>query len=52
MDLLQGLLIITSIHILAAASPGPDFVLVSQQTLSNGKKADLLAQLEALRNKK
>lgn len=42
MDLLQGLLLITSIHLLAAASPGPDFVLVSQQTLSNGKKAGLL----------
>lgn len=45
MDLLQGLLIITSIHILAAASPGPDFVLVSQQTLSNGKKAGLMCSV-------
>ena len=45
MDLLQGLLIITSIHILAAASPGPDFVLVAQQTLSNGKKAGLMCSV-------
>jgi RhtB (resistance to homoserine/threonine) family protein len=45
MDLLQGLLLITSIHILAAASPGPDFVLVSQQTLANGKKAGLLCSI-------
>ncbi len=45
MDLAQGLLLITSIHLLAAASPGPDFVLVSQQTLTNGKKAGLLCSL-------
>jgi threonine efflux protein len=45
MDLIQGLLLITSIHILAAASPGPDFVLVSQQTLSNGKKAGLMCSI-------
>ena len=45
MDLYQGLLLITSIHLLAAAAPGPDFVLVSQQTLSNGKSAGLLCSL-------
>ncbi|MCE2593657.1 LysE family transporter [Motilimonas cestriensis] len=45
MDLIQGLLLITSIHLLAAASPGPDFVLVSQQTLSHGKKAGLLCSI-------
>jgi threonine efflux protein len=45
MDLVQGLLIITSVHLLAAASPGPDFVLVSQQTISNGKKAGLLCSV-------
>ena len=45
MDLAQGLLIITSVHLLAAASPGPDFVLVSQQTLRNGKRAGLLCSL-------
>jgi len=45
MDLAQGLIIITSAHLLAAASPGPDFVLVSQQTLSNGKRAGLLCSI-------
>lgn len=45
MDLYQGLLIITSIHLLSAAMPGPDFVLVSQQTLPNGKRAGLLCSL-------
>jgi RhtB (resistance to homoserine/threonine) family protein len=44
-DLVQGLLLITPIHLLSAASPGPDFVLVSQQTLSNGKKAGLLCSI-------
>ncbi len=45
MDLFQGLLIVTTIHFLAAASPGPDFVLVSQQTLTKGKKEGLLCSL-------
>ena len=45
MDLAQGLLIITSVHLLAAASPGPDFVLVSQQTISSGKKPGYSAVL-------
>lgn len=45
MDLLQGLLLVGSIHLLAAMSPGPDFVLVSQQTLSNGKKAGFLSAI-------
>ena len=34
MDFWQGLLLITGIHLLASASPGPDFVLVSQQAQS------------------
>ena len=45
MELVQGLLIITSVHLLSAASPGPDFVLVSQQTLTNGKKAGLMCSI-------
>jgi|TARA_B110000438_G_scaffold286393_1_gene317577 RhtB (resistance to homoserine/threonine) family protein len=45
MDLMQGLLIITSIHLLAAASPGPDFILVSQQTLSNGKQSGFMVSI-------
>ncbi|XQW86226.1 LysE family translocator [Thalassotalea piscium] len=45
MNIFEGLLLITSIHLLAAASPGPDFVLVSQQTLTHGKKAGLLCSI-------
>jgi len=45
MDLLQGLLLITTIHVLAAASPGPDFILVSQQTLANGKKSGFMCSI-------
>ena len=45
MELLQGLLLVTTIHLLAAASPGPDFVLVTQQTLSHGKRIGLLVSL-------
>ncbi|AZQ83529.1 LysE family translocator [Colwellia sp. Arc7-635] len=45
MDLMQGLFLITSIHLLAAASPGPDFVLVSQQTLSNGKTSGFMVSI-------
>lgn len=45
MDFLHGLMVITIVHILAAASPGPDFVMVSQQSLSNGRKAGILCSL-------
>ena len=45
MDLAQGLIIVTTVHLLAAAAPGPDFIMVSQQTLSNGKRAGLLCSL-------
>ncbi|MBM6549890.1 LysE family translocator [Marinomonas ostreistagni] len=45
MDLLHGLIVITSIHFLAAASPGPDFVLVTQQTLAKGRRMGLLCSL-------
>lgn len=45
MSLFEGLMLITSIHILAAASPGPDFILVSQQTLANGKKAGVMCSI-------
>ncbi len=45
MDIAHGLLVLTFVHGLAAASPGPDFVLVSQQTLSRGKRSGLLCSL-------
>ncbi len=41
-DFLQGIILIFSIHLLAAASPGPDFVMVTQQTLINGKRTGFL----------
>ncbi|PID58439.1 MAG: MFS transporter [Gammaproteobacteria bacterium] len=45
MEFWQGFLIITTVHLLAAASPGPDFVLVSQHTLKYGRKAGLWCSL-------
>lgn len=45
MDFFHGLYIITLVHTLAAVSPGPDFVFVSQQTLAHGRRAGLLASL-------
>ena len=45
MDLTHGFFIITFVHLLAAASPGPDFLLVTQQTLSSGKKSGILCSL-------
>ncbi|WP_448564316.1 LysE family translocator [Thalassotalea ganghwensis] len=43
MGFTEGFLLITTVHLLAAASPGPDFILVSQQTLTHGRKTGLLA---------
>ncbi|WP_373777544.1 LysE family translocator [Glaesserella sp.] len=45
MDFWQGFLVITGIHLLAAISPGPDFIFVSQQTLSRGRIAGLTCAL-------
>ncbi len=45
MEFIHGLLVVTVVHLLAAASPGPDFVMVTQQTLSHGKKSGVLCSL-------
>lgn len=45
MDFWYGFWLITGIHILAAISPGPDFIFVSQQTLSRGRIAGLFCAL-------
>ncbi len=45
MSFWEGFLIITGVHLLAAASPGPDFVLISQHTLRYGKIAGLWCAL-------
>lgn len=42
MDFTTALLSILTIHLLASISPGPDFVVVSQNTLSHGRKQGLL----------
>ena len=43
MSFWHGFAIITVVHLLAAASPGPDFAFVTRQSLVNGRKAGLLA---------
>ena len=45
MHLVHGLLVLTAIHLLAAASPGPDFLLVTQQTLTKGKRTGVFCSL-------
>ncbi|MBU1568481.1 MAG: LysE family transporter [Proteobacteria bacterium] len=45
MDIVHGLVVLTIVHTLAAASPGPDFVFVSQQTLAGGRRNGLLCSL-------
>lgn len=45
MDFWQGFWLIGGIHVLAAMSPGPDFILLSQQTLSRGRLAGLVCAL-------
>lgn len=41
----EGFLIVGMVHLLAAMSPGPDFVLVTKESLTQGKKAGLLCAL-------
>jgi RhtB (resistance to homoserine/threonine) family protein len=41
----HGLLLLTFVHLLAAASPGPDFALVTRQSLVHGRRAGLLTSL-------
>jgi threonine efflux protein len=45
MNIWQGLALITPVHLLAAASPGPDFVMVTRQTLLHGKRTGLWSSL-------
>lgn len=45
MDFWQGFILITGVHLLAAMSPGPDFVFVSQQTLSRGRAIGLISSI-------
>jgi threonine efflux protein len=43
MDFWHGFAVITVVHLLAAASPGPDFAYVTRQSLVHGRRAGLLA---------
>jgi threonine efflux protein len=43
MDFWHGFAVITVVHLLAAASPGPDFAYVMRQSLLRGRRAGLLA---------
>lgn len=45
MDFWHGFAILTAVHLLAAASPGPDFAYVTRQSLVRGRRAGLLASL-------
>nr|WP_269809195.1 LysE family transporter [Enterovibrio nigricans] len=45
MDFYHAFLTLTLVHLLGAASPGPDFVMVSQQSLMHGRRAGLLVSL-------
>ncbi|ASA55804.1 LysE family translocator [Vibrio gazogenes] len=42
MEFVTALLSILAIHLMASISPGPDFVVVSQKTLFQGRKAGIL----------
>jgi threonine efflux protein len=45
MSFWQGFAILTAVHLLAAASPGPDFAYVTRQSLLRGRRAGVLASL-------
>ena len=45
MNFWQGFTIVTFVHLLAAASPGPDFALVTKQSLLHGRTAGVLTSL-------
>lgn len=48
MELIHGLLVITTLHVFAIVSPGPEFLLISRQTLEHGKKIGLFCVLGSL----
>ncbi|HMN45919.1 MAG TPA: LysE family translocator [Povalibacter sp.] len=45
MQFWQGFAVITVVHLLAAASPGPDFAFVTRQSLVHGRRAGLFASI-------
>ena len=45
MSFWHGFAVVTIVHLLAAASPGPDFAFVTRQSLVHGRRAGLLASV-------
>ncbi|WP_407334086.1 LysE family translocator [Enterovibrio sp. 27052020O] len=45
MEFYHAFFTLTLVHLLGAASPGPDFVMVSQQSLVHGRRSGLLVSL-------
>ena len=45
MQFWQGFAVISVVHLLAAASPGPDFAFVTRQSLIHGRREGLLASV-------
>src|SRR5690348_18249454 len=45
MNFWHGFAVLTVVHLLAAASPGPDFAYVTRQSLVHGRRSGLLASL-------
>jgi threonine/homoserine/homoserine lactone efflux protein len=45
MEFWQGLVVVTFVHLLAAASPGPDFALVVRQSIQHGRNSGLWTSL-------
>jgi threonine efflux protein len=45
MEFWHGFAVLTVVHVLAAASPGPDFAYVTRQSLLHGRRAGVLASL-------
>ncbi len=45
MEFWQGFVIVTFVHLLAAASPGPDFALVVRQSIQNGRSSGIWTSL-------
>jgi threonine efflux protein len=45
MNFWHGFAVLTVVHLLAAASPGPDFAYVTRQSLVSGRRSGLLASL-------
>ena len=45
MNFWHGFAVLTVVHLLAAASPGPDFAYVTRQSLVNGRRSGMLASL-------